>query len=188
MANKTVRLPNGEKLSVSAPDDADDDEVLEFVQNKLQEQERAKERKSLVDMIEAQKSGVELLRKDVMNMAKLVVKLTERINHIDQRKMPDVNVAAPTVQVAAPLVKINPEVRVIADPGMAAAMMDMHKAHDETMKAVTAALGKLSAMPAPEQHHEVESKIVAYDIEHETDRHSPRFGRITRVVPQVETQ
>ncbi|MFZ2541116.1 MAG: hypothetical protein WAW75_05000, partial [Gallionella sp.] len=75
--------------------------------------------------------------------------------------------------------------RVIADPGMAAAMMDMHKAHDETMKAVTAALGKLSAMP--EQHHE-ESKVVAYDIEHETDRHSPRFGRITRVVPQVETQ
>ncbi|MFZ2540156.1 MAG: hypothetical protein WAW75_00115, partial [Gallionella sp.] len=182
-AKRTVHAPDGSKLSVNAPDDASDDEVLEFVQNKLQEQERAKERKSLVTMIEAQKSGVELLRKDVMNMAKLVVKLTERINHIDQRKMPE-----PVVNVAAPSVKINPEVRVIADPGMAAAMMDMHKAHDETMKAVTAALDKLSAMPAPEQHHEVESKIVAYDIEHETDRHSPRFGRIKRVVPQVETQ
>ncbi|MFZ2540708.1 MAG: hypothetical protein WAW75_02920, partial [Gallionella sp.] len=71
--------------------------------------------------------------------------------------------------------------------GMAAAMMDMHKAHDETMRAVTDALGKLSAIPAPEQHRE-ESKIVAFDIEHETDRHSPRYGRIKRVVPQVETQ
>ena len=175
MAKKKVTTPGGDELDIDAPDDASDEEVVEFAQQHLQAKQHEKQRKELLGMIDAQNKAIDILRDDVLNMAKLVLKHTDRIDKIYQRAIP-----APVVKVDAPIVKVSPELRVIADPGIAAALHEMHQSHEESMNSMMEIISKLASPVVPESPAK---EITAFRVEHETDRHSPQYGRVTRVIP-----
>jgi hypothetical protein len=167
---KIIRAPDGRKLTVNAPDDASDDDVLEFAKGKMKAEDQAKERQKLVTMIEAQNKEIDTLRDDVLGMAKLVLKLTDRIDKVALRETPapiinvkpEIKVAPANVEKSAP-----PVVQVMPDPAAASALVEIRSLIEKF---------KMPEMPASHQPGKL-----SFDIEHDMDRHSPRYGRIKRV-------
>lgn len=174
---RTVKLPNGKTLTVNAPDDAEDDDVINFVRAKLDRDEREKDRQLLVDMIDSQNKEINNLREELVDFSKSILKLTDRIQLIADRelpapvinvtpsmKMPEIKVMPAAVEQSKPAI-----VNVTTDPAITLAITEMRKTLEKTVK-------------APEKNN----KNMTFEIEHDMDRHSPRFGRIKRVTAVSE--
>ena len=163
MAKKIVKTPAGERITVNAPDDADDDDVLEFVENHLRAREQAKEKKHIMGMLDAQNSSIDKIEA-------VLEKLAARIEKVGNRELPQPNI------------KINPEVKVVSDPAIAAAILEMRKQQEETTKAILEGLRSMGESWVKVKHEP--GAMPSFEIVHETDRHSPKFGRIVKVVPR----
>jgi hypothetical protein len=70
----------------------------------------------------------------------------------------------------------------VTDPAIAAAMNEMRKLHEETSKTMMEAIVRMGESWAKVSH--TSGELPSFDIVHETDRHSPKYGRIVKVVPR----
>ena len=145
MARRVVTLPDGRKIRVIAPDDADDEEVFAFALHTL--------------IIEGAKSDE--------RHEKAIAELLDRIKHIEA--------AVNQKGREAPVLRVNPEVKVITDPAVAAAIRGAQESADtnaQLMREAVQSIDQGKAKPAK----------WTFDVVHETDTHSPRFGRMKRVI------
>lgn len=166
MIKHTVTLPDGEKIKVSAPEDADDEEIFAFALHSiiLRETKLRKDQDAVIQSLVAGLEGATSRLDDAEKKVKALEGLAA-------------NKPQPQRQAPAPVVNVTPELKVVTDPGIAAAIAESGKTADNTARLMLQALDKVgkqgpAAKPVP----------YVFEIEHDMDQRSPRFGRMKRVI------
>jgi hypothetical protein len=166
MRNHTVTLPDGRKVKVQAPEESDDVSILIYALHAIiLEETKAREKHD---------QEIERLQADVSEMLAEFRKITDWA----LKKQGEKPVTAPL----APTVKISPEIKVISDPAITKAINESRQAAKDNAEMIFNALSKLGTAASSKVDPAASPVEWSLDIVHETDTHSPRFGRMKRVI------
>ena len=180
MSTHVVTLPDGRKVKVQAPADADEEAILSFALHTLILGEtKAREK---------QDQEIEKWRADVREVLAEFREISSRLDRIESWVSRKQDEKAPVMQAApAPVVKINPEVKVISDPSVAKAIAESRQGAQDNAEMIRDALSKITVAPSKADQQPAPSPVEwIFDVQHETDTHSPRFGRMKRVIARPQ--
>ena len=113
MKKVTVKLPGGDKVRVTAPDNAKDDEVISFVREKLTREALEKDIKKNSDALAKQAAELEKLKTTLSDMTRTIGRLVVQVDRIENRKIPE------------------PNIKIMPDPDLAEAIEELRKARPE---------------------------------------------------------